>query len=385
MDTRVFHEVIPSSLNDSERFAKVAERHRNALSWKPQGWIPLGVIVNNPENLRGLSYHQWEDPEAFYVPQAKLLRDTLDVGSDYMPVMPLNHLGDILIHTMFGADLFVPSEMAGSVQDTGATPRAVLSHIREVDDLETPTLSSGHVPQFLEIVRKWREWAPPWVHIVTPFPTGPFSLASDLRGSAFFLDILDDPNRCKKLLSLCAEMQVRVERHLRTSIGDCEGPPLSNFGICNLGRRLGDDYIINISPEQIAKFAVPYIELIARQLGPSNVHFCTLPNRRADHVFEPLAQSKWISTASSQFAFEYYETHLNEIRGRLSLEAFYGKAYEYVCEKYGSFRDWAFDFVPRFKNESGLVLFFEVQSVEAGREIWDIWQAAHSIPKPSEP
>ena len=378
MDTCVFHEFIPSSLNDPERFARVAERHHNALSWKPQGRIPLGVIVNNPENLRGLSYDQWEDPEAFYVPQAKLLRDSLAVGSDYMPVMPLNHLGDVLLHTMFGADLVVPSEMAGSVQDTGATPRPVLSDIREIDDLETPALSSGHMPQFLEIIRRWREWTPSWAHVVTPFPTGPFSLACDLRGSGFFLDILDDPNRCKRLLSLCAEMQIRVERHLRQAAGGSDGLVLSNFGVCNLGRRLGDDYLINLSPEQISEFAVPYIEVIARQLGPSNVHFCTLPEHRADQVFEPLAESPWISTASSQFAFEYYEEHLDDLRGRLSIEALYGAAYDYVCEKYGVFRDWAFDFVPRFKNESGLVLFFEVPSVEAGQEIWDIWQAAHS-------
>ena len=278
---------------------------------------------------------------------------------------------------MFGAELYVPTEMAGSVQDTGATPLRVFDDIRQTDGLELPDIDSGRMPSFLDIICSWREWAPPWVSIVTPFPVAPFSLATDLRGSGFLLDIVDEPERCRHLLEICAELQVRVERHLRAAIGDADGPTLSNFGVCNLGRRLGDDYIINLSPAHIAEFAVPYIERVARELGPSTVHFCTLPERRADHVFAPLAASKLITTASSQFAFEYFERHLAELRGRLSIEAFYGAAYAYVCDKYGSFRDWAFDFVPRFKDESGLVLYFEVSSVEEGREVWAVWQEAH--------
>jgi hypothetical protein len=61
------------------------------------------------------------------------------------------------------------------------------------------------------------------------------------------------------------------------------------------------------------------------------------------------------------------------------VESFYGgDAYAYVCEQYGSFRAWADDFVPRFKHESGLVLYFQVSSIEEGQELWAIWQEAHS-------
>jgi hypothetical protein len=362
---------------DSARFAEVARRHENALSWEPQGWIPLGVIVNDPANMRGLTYDRWLEPRPFFEVQLRILRDTLAVGSDTMPVLPLNHLGDVLIPSMFGAELFVPREMADSLQDTGATPLPVFSDIREVDGLRLPDLSAGLMPEVAEIARAWRAWAPEWVHVVTPFPVGPFTLAAELRGSGFLRDILDDPERSRRLLRTCAEIQVRTERHLREAIGDAEGANLSNFGVCSRGRRLGDDFIISLSPAHVAEFAVPYTELVARQLGPSTVHFCTLPDRRADHVFPPLAASEWISTASSQFAFEYYERHVAELRGRLSIEALYGEGHSYVCGKYGAFRDWAFEFVPRFKDTSGLVLYFEVPSVEAGREVWATWQEAH--------
>jgi hypothetical protein len=48
----------------------------------------------------------------------------------------------------------------------------------------------------------------------------------------------------------------------------------------------------------------------------------------------------------------------------LAVESFYGGAYAYVGRQFGSLHDWARDFVPRFRNASGLVLYFQVSSVE---------------------
>ena len=80
---------------------------------------------------------------------------------------------------------------------------------------------------------------------------------------------------------------------------------------------------------------------------------------------------------SSQFGFEYYQQYLDKLRGKLAVESFYGDAYKYVCQKYGSFEDWANEFVPRFKNESGLVLYMNVTSIEEGKKVWDVWQKVH--------
>ena len=362
---------------DEARFLEIAERHRRALEWEPQGWIPLGLIVSDPEDTRGLTYDQWLDPAPFFELQARILRNTLAVGSDTMPVLPLNHLGDVLIPTMFGAELFVPTDMGDSLQDTGATPLPILDSIAAADDLEMPAMAEGCMPEIVEIVRAWRAWAPDWVSIVTPFPVGPFSLAAELRGSDLFVDLIDDPDRCHRLLDLCARTQVQTEQYLASLRANPTDLPLSNFGVRSQGRRLGDDTIVNLSPAQISAFVVPHLETIARALGPATVHFCTLPQHRADQVFAPLSRSPLISTASTQFGFEYYEAHLDELRGRLSIEAFYGEAHDYVCERFGSFGEWAFEFVPRFKNESGLVLYFQVPDVDTGREYWEIWEEAH--------
>ena len=369
--------IIPDSLNDPARFGRIAERHLNAVRWKRQDYIPLAIIVNDPANIAGISYDQWKDAAVFFEVQARILRDSLIVGSDYLPVLPLNHLGDVLIPTMFGAELLVPTQMAGLLQDQGPSPWPVLSSIEQVDDLELPSMTDGMMPDFTRIITCWRKWAPTWVEVITPFPLAPLSLACELRGSDFFLDLTDNPQRCAKLLTMCAKIQAQVELHLRSLIGPKEILPISNFGIGSRGRRIGDDSIIMLSPDMIKTFAVPYIETLARQLGPTTVHFCTLAQRRCDHVFEALADSPHIDMASSQFAFEYYESNVDRLQHKLAIEALYGGGRSYVIEKHGSFEDWARGFVPRFKKKSGLILYLEVSSLEEGKEFWQIWQKAH--------
>ena len=98
-------------------------------------------------------------------------------------------------------------------------------------------------------------------------------------------------------------------------------------------------------------------------------------------VFESIndvAELDDVTVVSSQFGFEYYEQHLEQLRGRLAVETFYGDAYGYVCSKFGSFANWANEFVPRFKDASGLVMYLSVSSVEEGRQVWAAWQEAHA-------
>ncbi len=85
-----------------------------------------------------------------------------------------------------------------------------------------------------------------------------------------------------------------------------------------------------------------------------------------------------MKVVSSQFGFEYYANHVAELRGRLAVESFYGDAYSYVCGRHGSFAAWAREFVPRFKNESGLVLYMQVHSIDEGKRVWEQWQQAHT-------
>jgi hypothetical protein len=371
---------------DPGRFAEIARLHRRAFAWQPQGRIPLGIHVVDSARARGLDYAAWLEPEPFLEFQTGVLADTLAVGSDLLPAVAINHLGDAVITSLFGAEQLMPEAGSSTLQDVGPTPLPVFSDIGHVAGLAPPPLDGGIMPAVERMVRCYREALPAWVHVLAPMPAGPFSTAMELRGSDLIYDLVDAPELAARLIAMCARLIWEVEARLRRLAGtplDEVPPPfrgehVTNFGIFGPGLRLGEDSMVNLSPEMIRRFCLPAVALVNRLCGGrGHIHFCSLPASRFEHIYPVLAEAPEVEVVSSQFGFEYYAGHLHELRGRLAVEAFYGDAFHYVTERYGSFRDWAGDFVPRFRDKSGLVLYTQVSSVEEGREAWAAWQEAH--------
>lgn len=373
----------PSDLEDlynPRHTALVRQRHQRAFAWEPQGWIPLGIHVVNPEHMSGLEYERWLEPEHFFTAQYQVLRDTLAVGSDLLPLVAINHLGDAVVSSMLGAEQFMPETMGATLQDVGPAPLTVFSSIEQVAQMEKPSLDAGIVPQVERFLTYYRQRLPGWVHVVTPMPSGPFTMAMMLRGSDFLLDLKDNPQLCHKLIEMCTRLQVEVELNFRGLTGESLTEHVTNFGVLGVGLRLGDDSIVNLSPSMIHEFCLPVVNLVNSVCGGvGHIHFCSLIHSRFEHVYPALAATEQVTVVSSQFGWEYYQEHVEELRGRLAVESFYGDAYRYVCGKYGSFGAWADQFVPRFKDESGLVLYCQVESVEEGRRVWESWQQAHQI------
>ena len=366
-------------LCDMDRFRRVEQLHRRAFAWEPQGYVPLGIHVVDPAHAADLAYDDWLDPEPLLEVQIKFLADTLEVGSDLLPVVAINHTGNAHVPSMFGAKLHMPKCASATFQDVGPTPLPVLDDIGQVDMLDFPPMDAGIMPELEQFGRHYRTHLPAWVHIVGPMPSGPLSMALELRGSAMLVELVDRPEECKKLIMLCAELQCRVTERLHAVVGSQPGDThLTNFAVASLGKRLGDDSICNVSSEMIQEFCGPaYAWVNERCGGVGHVHFCSLADSRYEHIYEALRQMPEVAIVSTQFGFEYYEEHLDELRGRLAVEAFYGDALRFVSERHGSFADWAKDFVPRVKNESGLVLYCQVASVDEGKQMWARWQEAH--------
>jgi hypothetical protein len=363
---------------DPGRFAEIARLHRRAFGWQPQGRIPLGIHVVDSSRAVGLDYAAWLDPEPFLEFQTGVLADTLAVGSDLLPAVAINHLGDAVITSLFGARQFMPEAGSATLQEVGPAPLPVFSDIREVEGLAEPPLDAGIVPAVERMLLRYREALPGWVHVVAPMPAGPFSTAMELRGSNLIYDLVDAPAPAARLIDLCAHLIWKAEARLCWLAGTPLDEHITNFGVFGPGLRLGEDSIVNLSPEMIRRFCLPAVALVNRMCGGrGHVHFCSLPASRFEHLYPVLAEAPEVAVISSQLGFEYYADHLDVLRGRLAVEAFYGEAYRYVCQRYGSFRDWALEFVPRFKDESGLVHYNQVGSVEEGREVWAAWQEAH--------
>lgn len=365
---------------DPTRFAQVADLHRKAFRWEPQGYIPLGIHVVSPRHSAGLDYKQWLDPAPWFDMQVQVLKETMAVGSDLLPFVGLNHFGDAVLTSLFGAKLFMPEATSATLQDIGPTPRPVFSSIEQVRELEMPAIDGGIVPQVERMAKYYRQHLPPWVHVVAPMPSGPFSTAMELRGCGFLVDLVDNPQLCRRLIGVCSRLQIEVEMRIRARTGASTSEHVINFGVLGAGLRLSYDSIVNVSVPMIREFCLPAIAQVNHLCGGrGHVHFCSLPRSRFPHIYPVLASAAEVAVVSSQFAFEYYAEHLDELRGRLAVEAFYGDALKYVQSTHGSFRHWAREFVPRLKNESGLVLYCQVNSIEEGQELWSSWKEAHEI------
>ena len=109
-----------------KRFQEIEQLHKNAFDWQRQGRIPLGVHVVNPEHGKGLSYNDvWLKPEVFLDIQAGQLADTLEVGSDTLPVIGLDHFGDAVLTSLFGAKQHMPGAVGAFINEVGPMPLAV--------------------------------------------------------------------------------------------------------------------------------------------------------------------------------------------------------------------------------------------------------------------
>lgn len=368
-----------STLYNPKRFEEIARLHANAFAWKPQSRIPLGIHVVNPEHQGEFEYENWLNPKAFFDFQLKVLTDTLTVGSDVLPTVAINHLGEAVVPSMFGAELALPSAIGVNLQNVGPTPLPVFTRLAETTAIRMPNMEAGIVPEAAKMLRYYRAHLPDWVRVVPPMPSGPFSVAMSLRGSDFLLDVVDQPDLCHKLIAVCAKVQAEVDGYLRRAAGIPLEPLVTNFGIAGAGLRLGEDSIVNLSPDMIRAYCLPAIRIVNKICGGrGHVHFCSLPHSRFEHIYAAFRAPKEVAVVSSQFGFEYYAEHINDLQGHLAIESFYGDALGYVRDKYGAFKDWAEQFVPRFKNKSGLVLYCQVDSVAEGREIWSDWKNAHA-------
>jgi len=226
--------------NNPQRFSQLEQLHNKAFSWQEQSWIPLGIHVINQDYSKGLSYPDvWLKPEVFLTIQAANLADTLEVGSGLLPVIGINHLGDTVLTSFFGAKQRFPDSIDTNLKDVGPTPLPAYSDIEEIRNIEVISFDGGLMPEVERFTQFYRENLPDWINLVGPMPTGPFSAAMELRGSDILMDLIDYPWLCKKIISFCTDVCVEVEKRFRRIIKTPSHKHYTNFGILGAGLRIG--------------------------------------------------------------------------------------------------------------------------------------------------
>lgn len=105
-------------------------------------------------------------------------------------------------------DLQVEAEALGcDLKWEKLNPPAVSSHILDnvkLEDLKVPSLGDARIPVMMEAAAKLRKALPDTA--LYGLITGPFTLALHLMGSNLFMEMYDDPDGLKDLISFCTKV-----------------------------------------------------------------------------------------------------------------------------------------------------------------------------------
>lgn len=114
-------------------------------------------------------------------------------------------------------DLQVEAEALGcDLKWEKLNPPAVTSHVlntRQLQDLKLPDITSGRIPVMMEAAAKLRQELPDIA--LYGLITGPFTLALHLMGADVFMEMYDNPDGLKKLISFCTQVgKVMIDGYL---------------------------------------------------------------------------------------------------------------------------------------------------------------------------
>lgn len=128
----------------------------------------------------------------------KLVESLLEVKKIYQPdgmpvVFDLQIEAEILGCELLWADNNPPSVKSHPLADTKEIPSDI------------PTQGDGRLPMILEAMKEVKDEVGDDTALYGLF-TGPFTLASHLRGQSFFMDMAMDPEYCKNLLNYTAQV-----------------------------------------------------------------------------------------------------------------------------------------------------------------------------------
>jgi hypothetical protein len=271
---------------DSDHAARVEERHRRAMGWKPVDRLP--VVIAAPAASRFPCYPY---SEAFRDPVKMLVNELVDASTGLGPIAsPVNsallkddfplqirpNFGAVIVASLFGSETRVVEDNFPWSVPIGP------QRLAQTLDRGLPDLRGGHYPQVVETIAYYHEALAPYpkcsaaIHITQPDFQGPLDIATQLWGSEIFVGLYDDPSFVREILDLVAETYIAlcqdISRYTTQSAGD--GFIYLHWSICKGGCIIKDDSSVMLSPKTYAEFVRPSNEKILEAMGGGGIHWC---------------------------------------------------------------------------------------------------------------
>jgi len=215
-----------------------------------------------------------------------------------------------LLPSIFGAEMFVMDPVYNTLPTSRFLPGGAAT-IRRLLKAGVPDLHNGYGDRCLQMGAFYKKIfadypkISKYVHIYHPDLQGPLDVCELLWGSDLFIELVDQPDLVKAFLQLITETYIRFLREWdRIVETPSTAPYAAQWGLWHRGHILiRNDSAMNLSPDMIAEFSVPYDQQLLSELGGGAIHFCG----RGDHFIHHLAGLKGL------FAINLSQPQLNDM------------------------------------------------------------------------
>jgi hypothetical protein len=348
----------------------VRERLTKTYHWEIPDRPPLQLVCAGQGGLSMPSFTAClADPGLMFDHQLDQAEQAREIGSDSIPILVPVPNSAVLVPSMYGSRI-------EELESVWAHPlEGTLGEI--VDGLQSPPLDAGLMPDYERCARYFRDRAPDWAHVCSPIPHEALESALYLRGQDLFIEMLDQPERMHALFGALTETHVQTILRLKEILGEPSDRMVSHKGTYMPATRLACDAVVNLSPQLIGTFFVPYLRRLATQIGTRiHLHWCSIATNPARHVPGALEEARnflsGIATHHHCFGDSNDPVYIQRaLGGRFAMTLDLPRR-----APVDAFREWAADLAARWENPTGVLIRTVVRSVDEGRAYMDIWRAA---------
>ena len=169
------------------------------------------------------------------------------------------------------------------------------------------------------------------------------------------------------------EACIRAIKIIRDRLKNLNGKGMiTNRGIYFPGWRLPCDSLVNLSPELLRLFALPFLERFGEELGQLCIHYCSKP-APSGHVLPVLCESDWVAAVDTWQGPDAFmgDDAPGRLQSKIGLMVDVDLS---TPQKMDSFLGWEpIRTVPR-QNGRGIVVHTTAPSVAEGRRIYEAWR-----------
>lgn len=266
-----------------QRQMEIDDLHRRALLWEPVKRLPLVLSYPLADDA---PYKPYPHREIFDDPEKMLYNELVEAWRTHIAYHP--QVDDDLPYTIranFGT-VIIASLFGGRVEQIADNPPWVrnfdtLDEFQAALERDPLEFSQGWCPRVIETYQFYGEVLTRYpelqqsIKIVLPDLQGPIDTAEQLRGSAFYLDLYDDPEMAKQAMGKIADAQIGLAKHLRPCLSNGLNGFSYQHGVMIRGNILiRDDSAIMVSPKMYRQQLATHDEKILREMDGGGLHSC---------------------------------------------------------------------------------------------------------------